>query len=249
MIKFTKMHSLGNDFIVVDETHPSIEWNEGLIRAWCDRKHGIGADQILKIAQKTEDHFDYHIFNSDGSTAAQCGNGTRCIALWVLRRHPSIKKIVLQTQEGRSMMVEHVRDHFFRTYIDSLRWEECGEGLRIDVGNPHWVFPAKNLHSIDVAGQGPSLSQQMDGGINIEWVEKVDPNQLNLRIYERGVGETLACGSGACAAMIAATHWGWVKDEVRVHMPGGEVSLQWSLDHMGLWMQGPATQVFEGVLD
>jgi diaminopimelate epimerase len=271
-LRFTKMHGAGNDFVILDLRGGQRAPDVAAVRALGDRHTGVGFDQLLSL--ETSDVpgcvARYRIWNADGSQAQQCGNGARCVAAWLVRdgaAHPP--RFQLDSPAG-IIDVECLPDGRFE--LDMGRPEfaparipflgataaQPSYQLQIDgqvvhfgaasMGNPHAVIVVDDIASAPVAELGPRL--QADGNfpdsINVGFAQVLAPDQIRLRVYERGAGETLACGSGACAAVAVLVRQGRVGRHVHVHLPGGTLVIDWPADEAPLRMAGPATFVFEG---
>ncbi len=270
-ISFSKMHGLGNDFIVINAIEQPLSLDSETILRLADRHRGIGCDQILIVetARSAEFDFFYRIFNADGSEVAQCGNGARCFARFVrdqgLTDQDSIKvetlsgPMLLQIEADGDITVNmgvprfdpsdiplqhEQRENSYQLTID----DQSIEFGAVSVGNPHAVIRVNDIESAPVATLGPILESHtfFPQRSNIGFIEVIDNHQLNLRVYERGAGETEACGSGACAAMIIARQQGWVSDSVTVNLRGGMLRINWKGEGEPVWMTGPATHVFDG---
>ena len=268
---FTKMHGLGNDFVVLDGRTRALPLDAALARQIADRHRGVGCDQILLLAPAADAGAlaELRIWNQDGSRAEQCGNGLRCVAAWLVRAGAfalgTEGNIVVGGQTLR------VRVHAL-TAIAAEVEAEMGEpqfgaaavGLRDSValpesglpaptllalGNPHAVLEVDDPHSDACTALGPRLSAHaaFAAGINAGFVKRHDATHLRLRVHERGAGWTAACGSGACAAMAALRSVGRVDACVEVQQAGGTVQVRWAGPGQALWLRGPASFVFEGV--
>jgi len=273
-LKFTKMQGLGNDFMVVDATQQVISLAADQIHGWANRHFGIGFDQLL-VVESTETEgvdFRYRIFNADGSEVQQCGNGARCFARFVYDKGLTDKtEITVETASG--IIVLYIVDNGqvkvnmgapnfapgslpFKapTEQDLYQIEVDGEYFEIgavSMGNPHAVLRVSDIVSAPVGEVGPKIESFEDfpERVNVEFAEKIDQNHIKLRVYERGAAETLACGTGACAAMATMRRLGEVEDAVTISLPGGDLLIEWdgNINHP-VWMTGPAQTVFEGVL-
>ena len=276
MLKFYKMHSLGNDFMVLDTVTHDYALSTEMIKLWAQRHEGIGFDQLLVIAPPKQPDADFHylIFNADGSEAEQCGNGTRCVA-WLaqhlgLSNKPQLswhsKGGVLQTKllEGRSptviettlpkpsldpSAVPFVANNQTNTAILHAGGRDF-EITAVSMGNPHGVIFVDNIATADVATIGAALSvhKAFPNHANIGFCQVVDRSFMRLRVYERGVGETRACGTGASAAVVAARSRNLVDAQVKVSLPGGKLRIHWSGPNQPITMAGGATLVFTGEL-
>jgi len=287
-VTFFKMHSLGNDFLVLDRVTQPVNLSPEQICAWADRKTGVGFDQLLTIDPPTvaDADFDYGIYNADGSQAEQCGNGTRCVTL--LAHHLKLtKKSTLywqspagriQTQINSPTQIETTLTIPQLNLIDiplnasaasagaELPAEETTAEPRttwqldsaagtfeitpVSMGNPHGVMFFDNIFDIDVAAIGGALTRHaaFPEGANIGFCQIIDRQFARLRVFERGVGETRACGSGACAAVVAAHLHGLVNDKVKISLPGGKLRITWPGPGHPVTMSGSATLVYRGEL-
>ena len=269
-LRFAKMHGLGNDFMVIDLVTQNLEIEPEAVRRWSNRRTGIGFDQLLTLECPTEPDADFwfRIYNADGSSAEQCGNGARCIAHFVRRENLSPKvELELQTESGRirTTLVDsgvrvdmgvpstHPDDVPFAAGRDRLSHSLIAGGdeyeiVPVSMGNPHGVLFVDNTAAANVAAVGRALTghQRFPHGANIGFCEVVDRAFVRLRVYERGVGETLACGTGACAAVVAGRLKGKLDESVRVALPGGKVRIAWKGPGAPVRMTGPAELVYEG---
>jgi diaminopimelate epimerase len=272
LLRFTKMHGLGNDFMVVDLVTQRFKFNPQMVKRLGDRKLGIGFDQLLviEVPSNPEMDFRYRIYNSDGSEVEHCGNGARCFAQFVKDKRLTVKnKINVETAKGNMVLtirddrqvevdmgapilspseIPFIADQTQLTYPIQVD----GQALQISaisMGNPHGVLVVDDVHKTDVEIIGPAIQALADfpNGVNVGFMQIVDENQVNLRVYERGVGETLACGTGACAAVVAGIQRGLLASRVKVNVTGGNLEIFWEgQDTDSVIMTGPATNVFEG---
>ncbi|WCP66996.1 diaminopimelate epimerase [Vibrio tubiashii] len=270
---FSKMHGLGNDFMVVDCITQNIFFSPDLIRRLADRHTGVGFDQLLVVEAPYDPETDFHyrIFNADGSEVEQCGNGARCFARFVRMKGLTNKysisvstkkgKMVLNIEEDDQVTVNMGVPEFEpskipfkakqteKTYI--LRAEDktlfCGA---VSMGNPHVVTVVDDVASADVDTLGPLLEshERFPERVNAGFMQIVSRNEVNLRVYERGAGETQACGSGACGAVAVGVVQGLLDEKVTVNLPGGSLKIAWQGEGKPLYMTGPATHVFDGQL-
>ena len=270
-LRFTKMHGLGNDFVVLDLITQSVRLDAPLIRFLADRHRGIGCDQVLVVEPPTAPDMDflYRIYNQDGSEAQQCGNGARCVAKFIRDRRLSAKRrLRVQTLGGPISMscgkgnVVTVSMGIPRLAPQEIPFaaarqatvytlEACGQPVEISavsMGNPHAVLVVDEVETAPVATLGPVLEQHPDfpERTNVGFMQVLDRGEVRLRVFERGAGETMACGSGACAAVVAGRIRGLLDERVRVHLPGGFLQIEWRGEGDPLMMTGPATTVFEG---
>ena len=274
-LSFTKMHGLGNDFAVVDLLTQRAKLTPAQIAVLADRHRGIGFDQLLAVEppQRPEADFRYRIFNTDGSEAEQCGNGARCFARFVVERGLT-KKQTLVLEVPRGTITATLQDQGWvevdmgspsfaldafpvtlgpRAEAQGLSLEmatDAGPAVLtlVSMGNPHGVIFVPSVVDAPVAALGAALQahEAFPESLNVGFCEIVDRKRLRLRVYERGVGETQACGSGACAALAAAREQGWVGDEVTVSRSGGELRLRWQGPGSPLMMAGPTAFAYEG---
>jgi diaminopimelate epimerase len=273
-LKFTKMHGLGNDFVVIDAVNQRLCMTRERARRLANRKFGVGCDQILLVEKAASDDadFNYRILNADGGEVEQCGNGARCFAIFV-RRHGLTDKesirvrtsgalMTLQTTGGDEVTVDMGIPEFEPQRIPFLADEQStsyeldinGSAPRIAalaVGNPHAVQLVNDVDSAPVGSLGPLIEShhRFPNGVNAGFMQVVDRNRVRVRVYERGTGETLACGSGACAAVVAAREWGVVDEEVTVELRGGSLTIKWLGRGEPVLMTGTATHVFNGEID
>lgn len=273
-LRFTKMHGLGNDFMVVDGVRQTVALSPERIRQWSDRHFGIGFDQLLLVeAADTDDaDFRYRIFNADGGEVAQCGNGARCFARFVhdqgltadnpirVRTAADLLELTLQP-DGRVSVSQGVPQWLperipFLAAEPALRYTLNVDGGdwsigAVSMGNPHAVLRVAAVEQAPVTTLGARIERhpRFPEGVNVGFMEVVQPDFIRLRVFERGVGETLACGSGACAAVAVGQQWGLLASRVRVQLPGGELSIDWFEKHAPVILTGPAVRVFDGEID
>ncbi len=274
MTRFTKMHALGNDFVVLDCVRQSIPITQELIQQLSDRHCGVGCDQVLIIAptdNKNAD-FNYRIFNADGGEVFQCGNGARCVGLFIQQEKLSHKKIiVLETQrdllrvqclENQAVQADIAKPNFdiaslpFKTGENKAPYHLKLEPFSIEfdvvsVGNPHCVLSQNHFSHADRISIGEQLNAHsaFPDGVNVGFVTHESRSQIQLCVYERGVGITQACGSGACAAVAVGRKRGDLDADVQVHQAGGVLQVLWESDDAVIQLRGPAVRVFEGVLN
>ncbi len=268
------MHGLGNDFVVIDGFSEPFKPEEALVRRLADRHFGVGCDQLLVVEPPQQEgcDFRYRIWNSDGGEVEQCGNGARCFARFVLDKGLTRKEeITVETAAG--IIVLKVLDNGWITVNmgapilqprrvpfdapeQAIRYpiEVVGEHLEVGVvsmGNPHVVVPVERLEDSVVERLGPPLEShpRFPQRVNVGFMKVVNRSEIALRVYERGTGETLACGTGACAAVVAGILQGQLEHEVRVLLPGGALQIRWSGGDNPVMMSGPAVTVFEGVIE
>ena len=271
---FTKMHGLGNDFVVVDAGGYDLP-DTAAIRALADRRTGIGFDQLLWLEppRAAEADVHYRIFNADGHEAEQCGNGARCIARFLAGhvadghqrefrlQHPTGISIARIAGDGDVSVelgvpnfdpaaVPFVADEEQPTYAIRVGGESIEAGV-LSIGNPHAVVQVEAVETAPVEHLGPLLEthDRFPNRANIGFMQVVDADHIRLRVYERGVGETQACGTGACAAMIVGRRAGRLADNVVVDLPGGAVKVHWEGPGSSVWLTGEAVTVFEGTVE
>jgi diaminopimelate epimerase len=272
-VKFAKMHGLGNDFMVVDAIEHPITLSRSQIQQWADRHTGVGFDQLLLIEKNARAHppFAYKIYNADGSAAEQCGNGARCIGRylldhgWVKERQFALQAplgdIVIAEQENGHISVDmgqpcfapekipFLVDHVSETYQYSLALSAQAVALVVlSMGNPHAVLFVADIALAPVATIGYEIANNkaFPHGVNVELVQILSKNQMKIRVLERGTGETRACGSGACAAMVAGRLLHNLDEEVTVSLLGGQLSINWQGLGYPVIMTGAAMMVYRG---
>ena len=271
---FTKMHGLGNDFVVIDAGGYDLP-DSATIRGLGDRKTGIGFDQLLWLEPPHVADADvfYRIFNADGQEVEQCGNGARCIARFLARhvadghqrefrlQHPTgISRAVIETDGNVSVelgvpnfspaALPFIAESEHQSYTIDVNGESIEAGI-VSIGNPHAVIMVEDVVSVPVERLGPLLEShdRFPNRANIGFMQVVDAGHIRLRVFERGVGETRACGTGACAAMIVGQRAGKLADNVVVELPGGAVKVRWEGPGSPVWLTGEAVTVFEGTIE
>jgi len=272
--KFTKMHGLGNDFMVIDMTSQKFELNANKIRQLADRHFGVGFDQLLLVesTQNADVDFRYRIFNADGGEVEQCGNGARCFARFVTEKGLTNKNPIkvetmngvleLQLTETDQVTVNMGAPVFdpkkipFVTSAVAERYnlQPGGHAIVVGVvalGNPHAVMLVENIEDAPVENLGPAIEayEQFPQRVNAGFMQVVSPSEIKVRVYERGAGETLACGSGACAAVVIGRRWNLLAENVQVHLSGGTLNIEWQGEGAPVMMTGPAKTVFEGSIE
>jgi len=272
-IQFSKMHGLGNDFVVIDNVTQNVFFSKEKIQQIADRNFGIGFDQLLLVEPPydPEQDFHYRIFNADGSEVSQCGNGARCFAKFVkMKGLINRNKVVVSTKSGKMVLylekdgqvtVNMGRPVFEPDKIPlSANKEEGTYVIRaaehtifagsVSMGNPHCVLEVEDVAVAEVETIGPLLEkhERFPEGVNVGFMQIVNPNHIKLRVFERGAGETLACGSGACAAAAIGQIQGKLNSEVKVDLPGGSLKIRWQGRDNVLKMTGPAEHIFDGIL-
>jgi diaminopimelate epimerase len=273
-IQFSKMHGLGNDFVVIDNVTQNVFFSKEKIQQLSDRNFGIGFDQLLMVEPPYDPDQDFHyrIFNADGTEVSQCGNGARCFARFVkMKGLTNRNKIVVSTKSGRmvlylekdgqvtvNMGVPEFEPNLVpikankREKIYILRAQEqtffCGA---VSMGNPHCVLLVDDVQTADVATMGPLLEkhERFIEGANVGFMQIINHSHIKLRVYERGAGETLACGSGACAAVAVGQLHNRLSKDVRVDLPGGSLKIRWQGNDNVLKMTGAAEHIFDGYIN
>ncbi len=273
-LRFTKMQGLGNDFVIFDAINQTVNLTSTQLRHITDRHLGIGCDQILLVEKPTREDADfrYRIFNADGSEVSQCGNGARCFVRFV-REHGLSDKTALRVETRDGIIEPRMLDNddvivnmvaplfapaeipFVAEATSTSYGLQVGEHLiqiaALSMGNPHAVLRVNDLDTAPVSALGAAIGAhpRFPEGVNVGFMQIVNVHEIRLRVYERGAGETLACGSGACAAAVAGISNGWLHTPVTVHTRGGDLTIEWAGEHQPVMMRGPATTVFEGELE
>jgi diaminopimelate epimerase len=272
-LTFTKMHGLGNDFVVIDAIRQSIALSRAQIQWIAHRHFGVGCDQLLLVqVPETEcADFRYRIFNADGREVEQCGNGARCFARFVRDQGLTDKNdimvettkgiIRIQLQSDGQVKVNMGTPRFappdipFISDIQVPRYALEVEGNTVDIGavsmgNPHAVLQIEDVEHAPVASLGPLIEvhPRFPQRVNVGFMQILTPEHIRLRVFERGVGETLACGSGACAAVVVGHNQGLLAEAVQVDLRGGSLRIEWQGGLAPVWMSGPAVRVFEGLI-
>lgn len=273
-IRFTKMHGLGNDFVVINAIDQHVELTPERASFLAHRRLGVGCDQVLVVesSRDPEADFGYRIFNADGSEVEQCGNGARCFARFArdqglidkdeIRVSTAGGLIVLRVQPDGQVSVDMGQPRLNPALIPfeadkpaiSYPLEVDGqthEIAAVSMGNPHAVLRVERVQSAPVARLGPLIERhsRFPRRVNVGFMEVVAEDHVRLRVYERGAGETLACGTGACAAVVAGRIQGLLGETVAVDLPGGRLMISWPGEGASVIMTGPATTVFEGTID
>jgi diaminopimelate epimerase len=273
-IEFLKMQGLGNDFLIFDATATDTRLSSSKLRALADRHTGVGFDQalLLETPRDTLSRVFYRVFNSDGTEVEQCGNGARCIAALLYARAPELGRDLLMGSLG-GLVRARVRDDGMvsvdmgtpnfdpralpmdadaeaRTYSLEVDGAVVEIGA-VSMGNPHAVLKVPDVKSAPLERIGPSIEHhpRFPKRTNVGFMQIVDRSRIRLRVFERGVGETLACGTGACAAVAVGRRQGLLDEEVQVDLPGGTATVSWPAETGHLWLTGPATTVFTGSID
>jgi len=273
-LAFSKMQGLGNDFVVFDGVRQTVELTPAMLRALADRRFGVGCDQILVVRPPRDpaNDFAYQIFNGDGTEVEHCGNGARCFARFVHEQGLSERK-ELRVETVNRRLVLHRHDDG-RVTVDMgvpglepaqlpmhttqpgpfQTLQVAGERIELTVvsmGNPHAVQRVTEVEQAPVATQGPHIEHHpaFPARVNAGYLEVVDPHTIRLRVWERGAGETLACGTGACAAAVSGVLRGWLASPVKVHTHGGDLDIAWNGPGQALLMTGAAATSFAGRVD
>ena len=263
MINFTKMHGLGNDFVVMNNIDGDISLSIDEIRKLSDRRFGIGFDQLLMVESATskEADFRYVIFNADGSEVSQCGNGARCFALFIQKKNLSYKNsltvetnagvLILNINRNDSVTVDMGAPNFEPSKIPLNFEKELSEYLveghkvaSLSIGNPHAILVQDEISDIEHIASEIQSSDLYPEGVNVGFMQVINREEIKLRVIERGVGETLACGSGACAAVIYGFRSGILDSKVIVHLNGGDAIVEFDGDNV--FLTGPGEFVYEG---
>ena len=273
-LKFTKMHGAGNDFVVIDGIRQSVALSPEQIRLLADRHFGVGCDQLLLVekARRDDADFRYRIFNADGGEVEQCGNGARCFVRFVHEKKLTGKKeIVVETKSG--LISPRLEDDGritvnmgapifaparipFTSDSDAVMQplDIAGQTVQItavSMGNPHAVQVVEDVENAPVANQGPLIEHhaRFPQRVNAGFMQILDREHIKLRVYERGTGETLSCGTGACAAVVAGIRLGLLDDTVHVATRGGALTIHWAGAQTPVLLTGPAVTVFEGEIN
>ncbi|QJD71922.1 diaminopimelate epimerase [Marinobacterium sp. LSUCC0821] len=272
LLRFTKMHGLGNDFMVIDAISQKVRMRPDLVKELADRNFGIGFDQMLLVEPPTEPTMDfrYRIYNADGSEVEHCGNGARCFARFVRDKGLILRdEMQVETARGRAILSIKGRDQVevdmgapelrplevpttyaeqATTYTTQLADGTEVEFGAVSMGNPHAVLVVDSVANAPVESWGPELESHsvFPNRANIGFMEVISPSEVRLRVYERGAGETQACGTGACAAVVSGRLRGLLDQRVTVHLPGGDLEIEWAGEGHSVMMTGPVATVYEG---
>ncbi len=273
-LRFTKMHGQGNDFVVLDGVRQAVALSAGQVRRLADRHFGVGCDQVLVVekAASADNDFRYRIWNADGGEVEQCGNGARCFARFVLDQGLTTRtRLRVETARG---VIQPVVEPSGQVTVDmgpprfdprevpflaagdavTHALEVAGETLEVGVlsmGNPHAVQVVADVERAPVTTQGPLIENHpaFPRRVNAGYLQVLAPDRAKLRVWERGAGETLACGTGACAAVVSGIRRGLLGPDVRVATRGGELAIRWLGGDAPVMMTGDATRVFEGEIE
>jgi len=273
LLKFTKMHGAGNDFVVIDLISQRYTLRPRDVRKLADRRLGVGCDQVLVVEapQNPQVDFRYRIYNADGAEVEQCGNGARCFARFVRDKKLTSKRVItVETAAGIIELrvrnrqdvevnmgapvfapeaIPFAADARAPSYPLLVDGRELTIGA-VSMGNPHAVLRVDDVDTADVARLGPLIESHPDfpQRVNAGFMQLLSDSAIKLRVFERGVGETLACGTGACAAAVYGMSRGWLRDSVTVDLPGGKLSISWAGEGQPVIMTGPTAVVFEGTI-
>jgi diaminopimelate epimerase len=261
-LPFMKMHGAGNDFVVIDSRGRGPVMTAGLARALGDRNRGVGFDQLAEITDSTDADFGLVFWNSDGSQAGACGNATRCVSDFVMQ-DLARDKVSLKTARG-GLQAERAADGRIwvnmgqpqltwaviplAREVDHLHLPLPGDPVAVGMGNPHCVHFVPDAEAVDLATLGPQIEHDplFPQRTNVEFASLLSPGRMRMRVWERGTGITLACGSGACATAVAAHLRGMIGPRVALEVDGGLLEVDWRDD--GVWLTGPVARVFDGML-
>jgi diaminopimelate epimerase len=273
-LRFTKMHGLGNDFVVFDGVNQTVALTPEQYRRVADRHFGVGCDQILLVEKPTRSDADfrYRIFNADGGEVEQCGNGARCFVRFV-HDHGLTPKTAIRVETASGVIEPRLLDNGqvtvdmgaprfapadvpFAAEAQALTYPlKVGQHVVnvavLSMGNPHAVLRVNDLDSapVDILGAAIESHARFPQRVNAGFMQVLTPHDIRLRVYERGTGETLACGTGACAATVAGIRQGWLASPVSVHTRGGDLVIEWAGNGQAVSMTGPAETVFEGEIE
>jgi diaminopimelate epimerase len=273
-LRFTKMHGLGNDFMVLDLVRQQLELSNALVCEWSNRKTGIGFDQLLIIESTHEQgcDFAYRIYNADGDEVEHCGNGARCVTRFVIDKGLTDKTqltfamargTIVTRLESDGLVTVDMRPPVlepaqipFRIAQRALCYPLSVAGQQyqisaVSMGNPHAIMVVDDVEQFPVLQLGPQIEHHpaFPERVNAGFMQILNRNEIRLRVYERGAGETLACGTGACAAVVSGRLRGLLDEHVTVHTHGGDLRIAWAGDAAPVWKTGPAVTVFEGTLE
>ena len=278
MIKFTKMHGLGNDYVYIDCTEEQKIKNISSLAQFISNRHfGVGSDGLILICKSDIADFKMRMFNYDGTEAEMCGNGIRCVGKFVYDKGLTKKdNITVETLAGIKKLKFNIKKGNVETVevdmgepilepdkVPVISEEAIVKNLKIkarenefkftcvSMGNPHAITIVDNTKDFNIEKYGPVLEkdEHFPRRANIEFIELVDKNNIKMRVWERGAGETLACGTGACASVVACALNGYIENEANVELLGGTLKIRWDKENNHMYMTGPATTVFEGEID
>jgi len=264
LLKFTKMQGAGNDFVVLDATQDAFVLSKEQIQKLADRHFGIGCDQFLVVERPSNPgvEFRYRIFNADGGEVEQCGNGARCFVKFVRARRLTDKReirvetlggiIVPRLEDDGEVSVDMGPPRMGKSFLEKIRIENLEiEVAILSMGNPHAVQVVPDIERAPVTTEGPAIERHphFPDRVNAGYMQVRDRHRIALRVWERGTGETLACGTGACAAAVSGILRGLLDSPVAVVARGGTLTVSWAGGDNAVWMKGPAGQVFEGEIE
>lgn len=272
-LSFSKMHGAGNDFVVIDGVTQVVELTAAHIKRIADRRRGIGCDQVLLLTapDNPDADFRYSIFNADGSRAGQCGNGARCVGRFLREKKLTRQRELTLLTDGESLSLSIAEDgrvfaglaapNFNPESVPfsvaemaaQYQLEVQGQKLSIGVlsmGNPHAILMVDDCDSAPVTTLGPLIEshERFPDRVNVGFLQVNSPTEAKLRVYERGVGETEACGSGACAAAVHGIQLGLLESDVTMQLPGGKLTVSWAGGSNTVWLGGPTASVFDGTI-
>lgn len=273
-MKFTKMQGLGNDYIYVNGFEEKVEKKPEVSQKLSDRHFGIGSDGIIFVNPSQKADFEMEMYNSDGSRAEMCGNGVRCVGKFVydfgltdkteitVETLGGIKYLTLKVEEGKvkEVVVDMGAPELIAKNVPVVSENEkvineeiCVDGKNyqmtaVSMGNPHAVVPYEGIREMEIEKIGPKFEnhERFPNRVNTEFIEVIDRKTVSMRVWERGSGETLACGTGACAVAVACILNGWTESEVKVKLLGGDLLIRWDREENKVYMTGPAETVFQG---
>lgn len=276
MIKFTKMEGLGNDYVYIDcySKKQEIQNESSLAKFISDRHFGVGADGLILICKSEIADFKMRMFNNDGSEAEMCGNGIRCVGKFVYDKHltdktkitvetlAGIKELQLKIKEGKVekvivdmgkpiLQLEKIPVNAKANPITLNVEDKKFEFMCVSMGNPHAVTFINDMQELDIEKYGPKIEKHeiFPNKTNVEWIQIIDREHIIMRVWERGTGETLACGTGACASVVAGIMQQKLNHQVTVRLLGGELEISWNQEDKHVYMTGPARTVFEGEME
>jgi diaminopimelate epimerase len=272
-LRFTKMHGTGNDFVVIDLISQNYSLRTKDVRKLADRHFGVGCDQVLVVEapQDATVDFRYRIYNADGQEVEHCGNGARCFARFVREKKLTSKRTISVETSAGVIALRVLPNHDVEVTMGVPNFEPekipfnapsraSSYPLQVDgreleigaisIGNPHAIMAVDSTDDAEVEHLGPLIESHPDfpQRVNAGFMQIVSEEEVKLRVYERGVGETLACGTGACAAVIYGISRGWLRESVTVVLPGGKLSISWAGEDQPVMMTGPTAVVFEGTI-
>lgn len=272
-LSFSKMHGAGNDFVVIDGVTQVVELTAAHIKRIADRRRGIGCDQVLLLTapDNPDADFRYSIFNADGSRAGQCGNGARCVGRFLREKKLTRQRELTLLTDGESLSLSIAEDgrvfaglaapnfnpesvpFSVAEMATQYQLEVQGQKLSIGVlsmGNPHAILMVDDCDSAPVTTLGPLIEshERFPDRVNVGFLQVNSPTEAKLRVYERGVGETEACGSGACAAAVHGIQLGLLESDVTMQLPGGKLTVSWAGGSNTVWLGGPTASVFDGTI-